>query len=107
MANIDRVIITGASSGIGLDIARAFLAQGSSLILNARDEGKLAQARASLGQDGEHGKVLLLPGAIGDASTAERLAELARRELGGVDVLINNAGIFAMQPFLQTSVADL
>ncbi|HEX6241878.1 MAG TPA: SDR family NAD(P)-dependent oxidoreductase, partial [Polyangiales bacterium] len=37
MASIDRVIVTGASSGIGYDIARSFLEQGARVILNARD----------------------------------------------------------------------
>lgn len=105
MAKIDRVVITGASSGIGLDLARAFLEQGSRLILNARDEGKLAQTRAALG--GHAGRVSVLAGSIGEPSTAQRLAELARRELGGVDVLINSAGIFATQPFLRSGVAEL
>ena len=105
MADIDRVIVTGASSGIGLDIARGFLEQGSRVILNARDEAKLARARALLGQQTR--RVFALPGAIGEESTAERLAELARRELGGVDVLINNAGIFSTKPFLESGPADL
>ena len=48
---IDRVVITGAGSGIGLDLARRFLAEGSSLVLNGRDKGKLERAAAALGAD--------------------------------------------------------
>jgi short-subunit dehydrogenase len=52
MANrIDRVIVTGASSGIGLDLARGFLREGSSLVINGRDPDKLERARRSLGED--------------------------------------------------------
>jgi NAD(P)-dependent dehydrogenase (short-subunit alcohol dehydrogenase family) len=105
MASIDRVIVTGASSGIGYDIARVFLEQGARVILNARDEAKLAAARAAL--DPGRGQSYVLAGAIGEESTATRLAELARRELGGVDVLINNAGIFGVKPFLESGAADL
>lgn len=48
MAGIERVVVTGASSGIGLDIARRFLAAGSRVLINARDEAKLARARTAL-----------------------------------------------------------
>jgi NAD(P)-dependent dehydrogenase (short-subunit alcohol dehydrogenase family) len=102
--SIDRVVITGGGSGIGLDLARRFLAEGSSLVLNGRDEGKLARAAAALGADG---RVALVPGHVGEPATARRLAEVARERLGGVDVLINNAGIFAVKPFLESTEADL
>lgn len=105
MSRIDRVIVTGASSGIGFDIARAFLAEGAKVILNARDEAKLARARMALGGHAE--RTFVVAGAIGEASTAVRIAELARQKLGGVDVLINNAGIFALKPFLESSAAEL
>src|SRR5688572_11509039 len=105
MQRIDRVIITGASSGIGLDIARAFLSQGAKVILNARDEAKLARARATLGAAAE--RTFVVAGAIGEPSTAARIAEVARQQLGGVDVLVNNAGIFAVKSFLESSAADL
>ena len=105
MADIDRVIVTGTSSGIGLDIARTFLEQGSQVIVNARDEAKLARACMTLAA--HKGRVFALAGPIGEESTAQRLAELARRELGGADVLINNAGIFAVKPFLESGVEEL
>jgi len=105
MANIQRVIVTGASSGIGFDIARRFLETGSSVILNGRDETKLARAHAALSAHTE--RVMVVAGAVGEPSTAARLAEAARRQLGGLDVLINNAGVFALKPFLQSTVADL
>ena len=42
---IDRVVITGASSGIGLDLARRFVAEGSSVVINGRDREKLERLR--------------------------------------------------------------
>jgi NAD(P)-dependent dehydrogenase (short-subunit alcohol dehydrogenase family) len=105
MAGIERVIVTGASSGIGFDIARAFLEQGAQVVLNARDEHKLSRARAALAKHAE--RVFVVAGAIGEPSTASRLAETARHKLGGVDILINNAGAFAVKPFLESSAAEL
>ncbi|HEX6243983.1 MAG TPA: SDR family oxidoreductase, partial [Polyangiales bacterium] len=94
-----------ASSGIGYDIARSFLEQGARVVLNARDPEKLARARATLDPRGQRSYVLA--GAVGDDATGPRLAELARRELGGVDVLVNSAGIFGTKPFLESSVTEL
>ena len=101
---IERVVITGASSGIGLDLARRFLAEGASLVLNARDPEKLERARREIGGGA---RVVAVAGHVGDAATARAVAVAAREHLGGVDVLVNNAGIFAAKPFLDSTEADL
>ena len=101
---IDRVVITGAGSGIGLDLARTFLARGSRLVLNGRDPEKLERARRSLG---DPTRVVAVPGHVGDPATGRALATAARESFGGVDVLVNNAGIFAAKPFLENTEADL
>jgi NAD(P)-dependent dehydrogenase (short-subunit alcohol dehydrogenase family) len=101
---IDRVVITGAGSGIGFDIARRFLDEGASLVLNGRDEEKLARAAAALGKPD---RVALVPGHVGAPETGRRLAATARERFGGVDVLVNNAGIFGVKPFLESTEADL
>jgi NAD(P)-dependent dehydrogenase (short-subunit alcohol dehydrogenase family) len=102
--SIERVIITGASSGIGLDIARRFLRAGSSLLLNGKDPAKLARVEQSL----EGGaRVLGVAGDIAEPGTAARIAAAAEHRWGGVDVLINSAGIFAPKPFLETTDEDL
>ncbi len=100
---IDRVVITGAGSGIGLDMARAFLARGSRLVINGRDPEKLERARRSL----DPANVVAVPGHVGDPATGRALAAAARERLGGVDVLVNNAGVFAAKPFLESTAADL
>ena len=100
---IDRVIITGAGSGIGLDMARAFLARGARLVINGQDKEKLERARRGL----DPARVVAVAGSIGDPATGQALATAAKEQLGGVDVLINNAGIFASKSFLQSTVADL
>lgn len=102
---IDRVVITGASSGIGLDLARRFLAEGSRVVLNGRDAEKLERVRRELDRDG---RVATVAGHVGDAATARAIATAAREHLGGeVDVLVNNAGIFGAKPFLESTEADL
>ncbi len=100
---IDRVIITGAGSGIGLDMARAFLARGARLVINGRDEDKLERARRDL----DPARVVAVAGAVGDPATGRALAAAAQERFGGVDVLVNNAGIFATKPFLESTAADL
>lgn len=102
--SIDRVIITGASSGIGLDLARRFLAAGSKIVINGRDPRKLESARVELGH---LDRVEAIAGHVGEAETGRRLAAAAHERFGGVDLLINNAGIFAPKPFLDSSEAEL
>jgi NAD(P)-dependent dehydrogenase (short-subunit alcohol dehydrogenase family) len=101
---IDRVVVTGASSGIGFDAARRFLAEGSRVIVNGRDPEKLERARVELGHAD---RVVSVAGSIGEPATATRLAEAARKHFGGLDVLVNNAGIFAAKPFLESTEEDL
>jgi NAD(P)-dependent dehydrogenase (short-subunit alcohol dehydrogenase family) len=103
-ARIDRVIVTGASSGIGFDIARRFLAEGSSVVLNGRDKARLERAAAAL--EAEE-RVAVVAGSIAERGTARRLVEAANERFGGVDVLVNNAGIFGVKPFLESSEEDL
>lgn len=101
---IDRVVITGASSGIGLDLARRFLAEGSRVVVNARDADKLERARVELG-GGD--RLVAVAGDVADPDTGPRLAQAAKRLFGGADVLVNNAGIFGAKPFLESTAADL
>src|SRR5688572_21930846 len=99
-----RVVITGGSSGIGLDAARRFLRAGSHVLINGGDADKLARAERTL----EGGaRLSTVAGDIALPDTALRIADAARRRLGGLDVLVNSAGIFAAKPFLETSIAEL
>ena len=100
----DTVLITGGSSGIGLDAARGFLEKGSNVILNGRDEEKLANAVKYLGGDG---KVTAVAGDVGDKETGEKLVSTAVDKYGSADVLVNSAGIFGLKPFLETTEEEL
>ncbi|MCX5208824.1 SDR family oxidoreductase [Kitasatospora sp. NBC_00240] len=98
------VIVTGSSSGIGLDIARGFLEQGANVVLNGRDPERLAKAAALLGQPD---RVAQVTGGIGAAATGEALVRTAVERFGRVDVLVNNAGTFAAKPFTDVTEEEL
>lgn len=85
-----RVVITGGSSGIGFELARQLGSKGARLLLTGRNPGKLAAAVERLRDTGveAHGLV----GDVTDGYARESLVREAGRALGGVDVLVNNAG---------------
>ncbi|MEV6253052.1 SDR family NAD(P)-dependent oxidoreductase [Nocardia sp. NPDC051911] len=101
---VKTVIVTGSSSGIGRDIARAFVERGDNVVLNGRDEEKLTRVAAELGAPE---RVATVPGDIGAATTAATLVRVAVERFGGVDVLVNNAGIFGAKPFVEVTEQDL
>jgi 3-oxoacyl-[acyl-carrier protein] reductase len=85
------VLITGASSGIGAALARAFAAQGSTLALHFNSHEADARALADeVGRGG--GKAHLVRGDLSKRGEAKRVVDEAASALGGLDVLINNAG---------------
>jgi NAD(P)-dependent dehydrogenase (short-subunit alcohol dehydrogenase family) len=87
-----RTLITGASRGIGADLARAFAAAGSNLVLSGRDEASLRDHASRLAQ--AHGTTVeVVPADLAQAGEPERLATQAWSVLDGLDVLVNNAGI--------------
>jgi NAD(P)-dependent dehydrogenase (short-subunit alcohol dehydrogenase family) len=97
-------VITGSSSGIGLDIARAFLKAGANVVLNGRDPDKLARVAEGLGSPD---RVAFVAGNIGAKRTGEALVHVALERFGRVDVLVNNAGTFAPKPFTDVTEAEL
>ena len=102
--NTETVLITGASSGIGLDVARGFYEQGANLVLNARNKEKLEKAAKKLGDEE---RISIVSGDIGDPSTGINLAKNAKDRFGSLDVLINNAGTFGLKPFVDNTEDDL
>lgn len=102
--NHKTVIVTGASSGIGFAIARAYLQRGDSVVANARTLERLQAAAELLGRPAN---LLLVPGDIAEPATAQRLVTAAVEHFGGLDVLVNNAGIFNAKPFIDYTPADV
>lgn len=98
------VIITGGGSGIGKEVARRFIEQGASVIINGRNEDKLKDAAAAIDPSG--GLCAIHVGDISNPRTAKEIVDFATETFGGVDILINNAGVFAPKPFLEHTEED-
>lgn len=85
-----RALVTGSSSGIGAETARLMAAEGAAVIVHGRNHERTEATARRIEQAGGHAMV-----AIGDITTdegADAIAEVVHRELGGIDILINNAG---------------
>ena len=87
-------LITGASRGLGLALARALASEGWALILDARGAEALESARAELS---DLTKVTAIPGDVTDAGHRRSLASAAR-DLGGLDAVVNNASLLGPSP---------
>lgn len=98
------VIVTGASSGIGKEVARHFLANGDNVVINSTTADKLNQVYNELGAGPN---LAMVAGNVKDKSTGEQLVATAIEKFGSVDVLVNNAGIFSTKPFLEVDEAYL
>lgn len=95
------VIITGASSGIGAATARAFAAAGANVVLAARNQAKLVAVASTIA-----GRTLVVPTDVSDRSAIERLVAETVATFGGVDIVINNAGVGLAAPVAAMSVND-
>lgn len=95
------VLITGASRGIGLAIARTLDAAGAKLILVARDRAALKRAAQKL-----PGTVLSFPADVTKPGDVKRLFSAVSTRVRRLDVLINNAGVFTFKPFAKTTLDD-
>jgi NAD(P)-dependent dehydrogenase (short-subunit alcohol dehydrogenase family) len=92
-----RVLISGGSSGIGKAAAQRFLEEGARVFLCGLDPDEVDAAVAELR---EFGTVRGMPADVSREDDVARLAVSAREALGGIDVLVNNAGIAWREPFL-------
>lgn len=90
------VLITGASSGIGAGIARELASTGARLVLGARRLGRLEALAEEIRAHGSQALVLRLD--VTDRATVMAFVESARRSLGRIDVMINNAGVMPLSP---------
>ena len=100
----ETVLITGASTGIGRAVARAFLDRGYNLVLNSKDPQRLEAAYEALGRPDD---AVLVAGDISDKTVGQQMVDAALEKFGRVDVLVNNAGVFSPKPFLDVEEADL
>ncbi|WP_298901912.1 SDR family NAD(P)-dependent oxidoreductase [uncultured Psychroserpens sp.] len=98
------IIITGASTGIGKEIAKYFINKESNVVMNSSNEDNLKSAYQELGAPSN---AIYLSGDISKQETGQKLVKLALETFNSVDVLINNAGLFSPKPFLDVEEKDL
>jgi len=91
MASKKTVIVTGASQGIGAAVVEAFLDRGYNVVATSRSVSKAGFSPTP--------NLALVDGDIGQASTADKVAQTAISKFGSIDHLVNNAGIFSAKPF--------
>ncbi len=100
-----RIIVTGASRGLGRAIAEAYATEGAQLVLTATRDEHLRSALASCRDRGATAVGVEL--GLGDAEGARSAAAVAVAELGRVDVLVNNAGVLGTREGLSEYPLDL
>ncbi|MDQ2811248.1 MAG: SDR family oxidoreductase [Actinomycetota bacterium] len=94
------VLVTGASRGIGRAVAQAFAELGDRVAVHHRDSAGLAeQVRAGLPGGGH----TVVQADLADAEAVRRMVDAAAADLGGLDVLVNNAGIYLGHPITEVS----
>jgi 3-oxoacyl-[acyl-carrier protein] reductase len=95
-------VVTGASKGIGAEIARELAAAASPLVVNYATSGDAAD-KVVAEITGSGGKAIAIQGDVAKAGDVERLFAEAKRAFGSIDILVNNAGVYQFSPIEQIS----
>jgi len=98
------VLITGGSRGLGLVLAREFAREGARLVICARDEQELEQARLDLENFGVD--VMTVPCDVTDRQSVQQMMAAVTERFGAVDVLVNNAGVIQVGPIEVMAAED-
>lgn len=88
-----RALVTGASGGIGRALALELVRHGTDVVVVARREDKLADVAAEIAKLGRRAEIVV--GDVTDANARQRALNVARDKFGGLDLLVNNAGVSA------------
>lgn len=91
-----RALVTGGSSGIGLETAKQFIAEGARVAMTARSSGSFDEARRVLGD-----QIAYIISDAADISGQKQLAAKIKEEFGGLDILFVNAGVATLKPLDQ------
>jgi NADP-dependent 3-hydroxy acid dehydrogenase YdfG len=97
-------LVTGASSGIGEATARALAAEGAAVALVARRRERLESLAEEIG--GAGGRALVVEADITQREAATEAVERTVRELGGLDIVVNNAGVMLLGPVVDAPVEE-
>ena len=97
-------IVTGGSSGIGQEVATRLVQEGAKVVITGRDLDKLKAAAEQI--DSTRQYIAYYAADIAEPNTAQQLINFTTEKFGGVDILINNAGIFAPKSFLDVTEAE-
>lgn len=95
----EMAVVTGASSGIGLGITKALLEHGYRVVANSRTISKSKDLKPSA-------DLVLVDGDIGKKETAVKVVDAAMRHFGGIDLLVNCAGLYIPKPFTEYTPDD-
>jgi NAD(P)-dependent dehydrogenase (short-subunit alcohol dehydrogenase family) len=95
------ILVTGGGRGIGRAVALRFAREGFGVAVMARSGKELAETAAAVGAAG--GKALALEGDVAKEADAETAVRRCDEAFGGLDVLVNNAGLFRVKPLHETS----
>ncbi|WP_280402529.1 SDR family NAD(P)-dependent oxidoreductase [Nocardia carnea] len=98
-------VVTGASSGIGAEIAREMHRAGAEVLLVGRHAERLAASAARLGADGDRAETLSVD--LTEEAAPDAVVQRALDRFGRVDILVNAAGVFTPAPFLETTDQNL
>ncbi|MCX7358606.1 MAG: glucose 1-dehydrogenase [Alphaproteobacteria bacterium] len=98
-------LVTGASKGIGAAIAKAYAAEGATVVVNYASDRAGAEAVVSDIERGQ-GRAIAVQADVAKSGDVERLFDISKETFGRVDVVVNNAGVFAFQPLEQVSEAE-
>jgi uncharacterized protein len=101
-----RALVTGASSGLGVEFARVLAARGIDLVISARRLDRLEALAAELRQTYDI-EVVVLPADLSTANGPRQLFDALQAAGSRIDILINNAGFGYFGPFLEQSLAEI
>ena len=96
-------LVTGASKGIGYAISANFAMAGASVALVARTGSTLGGAQSQIAKLAPGAKLVAIPADVSTAEGCKQAFEAAEKELGRIDVVVNNAGISAAKPFAEVT----